>query len=418
MDGYRELGRIYEIYFKVITFMINHMRPRKWAILFPFIFFAATSMFVRSWVPFLYSSWPTLLLGCLLAIVVVPKFFKTRWFVCIGLYTLVVFLNWLAGDDFFKSFSFVANEIACLFLFSAMIYYLFISGDKKCFEYTYVIMLGMLVIATFGSVYVNHTTPGIVRYQNYIIINGEYSDLISYYRLGMSNYLLPHGLPVLIPPLILLIKRGGLKERMVAIAFLLCSMLLIYLGGSTTAFLLALLAFATLFFNKEGSTRPLLVAIVAIITIPMFFSLLELGFGEDELGGVYSSHLSDLSDYASEGAEGNAANRMSLYKQSLAGFFQNPLIGTNSHMSGHSVVLDRLGSLGLVGFLPFVGILYYCFQFVSRQFGRSERPYYIISFLLGMLMLLAKGIEDKEVWLMLIVVAPVIFYKASHIEKK
>ena len=400
------------------------MKPKKLAILFPFILFAATSMFVRSWIPMFYSSWTTLLAGCILSVIVVPKFMRTHWFACIAVYSVIVLLNWYLGDVFFAQFSLVANEIAIFFLFSSVTFYLFDSNDRRCFYYIYYIMLIMVGIAAVGSLVVNALIPGIVRIQNSIVADGNYSDILNYYRMGMSNYLLPHGLPVLIPPLILLIKRSkGLKWlRLSSMAFLVFTAILVYLSGSTTALLLSVVAFTTFVIGdkKRGINRfPI---ILAICTLPLLFitdlvpSIISLF--SSETAEVYAFHIEDMASFSANQAEGDTSLRLSLYNIALDAFAQSPIWGGNGPVSGHSVILDRLGTLGLIGILPFGGILYFFYQFVVKHLEVVERSYFNISVLLGISMLLIKGIEDKEVWLMLLVVAPVVLYLSGRIESQ
>ncbi len=397
------------------------MKPKKLAILFPFILFAATSMFVRSWIPIFYSSWTTLLAGCILSVVVVPQFIRTRWFAYIVVYSAIVLLNWYIGDAFFAQFSSVANEIAILFLFSSIIYYLFESDDKRCFDYTYYLMFIMIGIATVGSVLVNTIIPGIVRAQNSIVADGNYSDILNYYKMGMSNYLLPHGLPVLIPPLILLIKRSkGYKVvRLSAIALLAFTAILVYLSGSTTALILSIVAFTVFVIGDKKQSINSIPLILALCVLPLLFigDIITsiIGFFSNETAEVYAFHLEDMASYSAVQADGNTSLRMSLYKQALDEFARSPIWGSSSPVSGHSVILDRLGTLGLLGFLPFVGIIFYFYKYVAKHLGKVERSYFNVSVLLGLGMLLIKGIEDKEVWLMLIIVAPVILYMTNHL---
>lgn len=400
------------------------MKPKKLAILFPFILFAATSMFVRAWIPMFYSSWATLLAGCLISVIVVPSFLRTHWFACIAVYSLVVLLNWYSGDEFFAQINSVLNEIAVFFLFSSVTFYLFKYDDVKCFYYTYYIMLVMVGIATVGSLVVNTLIPGIVRMQNTIVAYGNYSDILNYYKMGMSNYLLPHGLPVIIPPLILLIKRSkGLDRiRVSSILFLVFTLIIVYLSGSTTALLLSVVALTTFVIGdkKRGINRiPIYLALCAL-PILFFTDLVSslISLFSSETAEVYAYHIEDMANYSANQAEGDTSLRMSLYKMSLDAFAQNPIWGSNGLVSGHSVILDRLGSLGFLGILPFIGILYFFYQYVGAHLEKVERSYFNISFLLGISMLLIKGIEDKEVWLMLLVVAPVVLYISNRVERQ
>ena len=401
------------------------MNKQKIALLYPFVFFVTTSMFVRSWIPFFHSSWYTLMFGCILSIYLVPDFMRTKWLTLIVIYSLVILLNWYVGDTFYDQFNFVANEIAMFFLFCSAIYYMLTYNDKKCIDNTYWAMFVMLGIAAVGSIYVNRQFPGIIRMQDVIFLeNGvvDTSVIEAYQRMGLSNYLLPHGLPVLIPPLALLIKRSKLWKltRITAIFFLIFIYILVVLGGSTTVLLLSLFAsFVFLFDDKKNSFNRYPIIITLFLLPFLLFpeiitSIIEL-FTGDTLE-TYAMHLDDMANYSSRGAEGNTMTRMSLYMKSIAEFLENPIWGTNGQMGTHSVLLDRLGTLGGVGFIPFIGIIYSYMRFIWNKMGRIEYSYFKISVLVGVIMLLIKGIDDAEVWLMFFVVSPVILYKSRYLE--
>ena len=396
------------------------MKPNKYAILYPILFFLVTSMFVRSWVPALRSSWGLSFVACVLSVFVVPKFLRTYWFVIIAIYSAIIFVNQLMGDQFFDSAT-VANEIANLFMFSAFCYYCYNSNDKKCI---YVLLFAMFVlvgIASIGSFIVNQVVPGIVRYQADFVEAGNGDMIFAYYRMGLSNYLLPHGLPAIIAPLVLIIKRTKRKTwlRLVAILFLAFTLLLVYLGGSTTVLLLSLIALSTFFISEKGNKQKNsnVVIVLTILFLPfiLFPEVLTdiIGMFSGETAEVYAMHFQDMADYSLSSITGNTSLRMELYNKSFYEFNQNPLFGTNNNVPHHSVLLDRLGVLGLVGFIPFIGIIVAFRQFVSTYLDEVEKTFLNVTVIIMVSMLLIKGIVDKEIWLMFFAVAPLLLY-VSH----
>lgn len=397
------------------------MKPNKLAILYPILFFFATSMFIRTWVPALHSSWPSLFAACLVSIYVAPQFLRTRWFVVIMVYSMMMIINWMSGDKVFDSSMDVANEFANLFLFSSFCYYCYKSNDKRCIKVTLYIMLTLVGIAAIGSFIVNQINPAIVREQAMFVESGNEDVLLGYYRMGLSNYLLPHGVPAIIPPLILIIKRTKEKKwfRFVAALFLAFTLLLIYLGGSTTVLLLSFLALSTFLIKDTGANSRYLtlVIIMTLLFLPIMIipELLTglIGVFSSETAEIYATHIQDMADFSSAGAAGNTSLRMQLYLHNINEFISSPIWGTNNLMTDHSVLLDRLGALGLLGFIPFIAIIVSFVKFVSRYLDKSERGYFNVTVLVVIMMLLLKGIENKEIWLMFFAVSPLLFY-VSH----
>ncbi len=403
--------------------MITHNKHRYSfiALLYPLIFFAATSMFVRSWITFFYRSWPVLLVGCLLSLYLIPSFIRTKWFLCIFAYSVCILMNLFSGDKFFYSPNVVANEFASFFLFCSFVYYLFRTKDVKCLKLTYYVVFIMLGIAAIGSIMVDAMYPGIIRYQEDVFVDQDRAELIPLFRMGLSNYLLPHGIPIIIPSLILLIKRTNknMRIRMTALLFLFFSIILVYLSGSTTALLLSIIGLTSFFIKERRSNYFMLFFIIAILSLTIiifpeiwieFFNLFSTEIAEN-----YAAHLIDLSNYSSS-PSGITSSRLDLYRIPAQEFLTNPLWGTDNAISRHSIILDLLGSIGLIGFIPFCGIFYYYYCFVVKHLVAIGKSYFTVSFFICIFLLLSKGINSNEIWLMLFVVSPVILCIASFSE--
>lgn len=392
------------------------MKTKKIAILYPILFFFATSMFIRSWVPAFHSSWPTLLAGCLLSVIVIPQFFRTRWFLYIAVYSFVVVLNWLLGDRFFNNPMLVFNEIAILFLFSSFCYYIYKSNDNSCVMLTFGMMIVLLGIAAVGSYIVNKISPSIIREATYLEVQEDYDTLIGYYRMGLSNYLLPHGILAIIPPLILLIKRSNNNKwlRFISLLLMVFTLFLVYLSGATMVMLLAIVALMSLFYKRTEKNNYKIVWITVVLFIPILIypdiisSLVYLFSGETS--ATYALHFEDMVSYIEDGVSGNTSSRISLYTTSFLEFIKSPLWGTNNMMGEHSVLLDRLGALGILGFIPLIGMLVSFIRYVRGYLDDAENSFFNVTILVMIIMLLLKGIEDKEVWLMFIALAPALLF--------
>ena len=284
---------------------MQKIKSSKYAVLYPIVFFLSTNMLVRSWVPMFYGSWRTLLFGCIVSLFIVPHFLRRRWFFWIAAYSVVISINWYLGDKLFDNASVVTNEVANMFLFCSAIYYMICSNDTKCLKWTYWTLLIMVGVAAIGSLVVNQISPEIVRNQDEIIKQNNEDILIGYYRMGLSNYLLPHALPAIIPPLVLLIKRAKTQKwlRLSAIGFLSLTLILTFLGGSTTVLLLSVIGLATIFM-RSNTRKNKAIIIIPVIFLAPFVVFPELavdivGLLSGDVAQTYSSHLRDLADYSS-----------------------------------------------------------------------------------------------------------------------
>lgn len=91
---------------------------------------------------------------------------------------------------------------------------------------------------------------------------------------------------------------------------------------------------------------------------------------------------------------------------SINSFFSNILIGGDV-AGGHSSILDRLGLMGLVGFIPYF-MMYY--SLCKQWYKKSHRPYnryYLLGAFSALVLLYYKGIFGQEGNLFLMVLLPV-----------
>lgn len=107
---------------------------------------------------------------------------------------------------------------------------------------------------------------------------------------------------------------------------------------------------------------------------------------------VLYSRLKDLSlmfrymDYNPEtGSSYFAQERAFRSYVSIKSFLSNPLIGGGEHM-GHAHWLDRMATLGIIGFFPYVLFIYQQYKLNMRIIRNDFKPYYFLA-LMGYLLL-------------------------------
>lgn len=115
----------------------------------------------------------------------------------------------------------------------------------------------------------------------------------------------------------------------------------------------------------------------------------------------------------------NITGRMSLHDKSWMAFTENILIGGTSPVGGHSSLLDRLGGMGLLAFIPFLMIIISQVKMVLRLMKNSEqRIYYYLGIGAAFILLYQKGLFGQEGWLFLMVLMPGLIMTFRNIHMK
>ena len=120
-----------------------------------------------------------------------------------------------------------------------------------------------------------------------------------------------------------------------------------------------------------------------------------------------------------ENSGGSVTGRMNLHDMSWKAFGENFLTGGTSSVGGHSSLLDRLGGMGLFGFIPFVMIIVSQAKMTLRLLRNSEqRVYYYLGLGAALMILYQKGLFGQEGWLFLVVLLPGLIITFGDIERQ
>lgn len=388
-------------------------------ILFPIcILFSLYTLF-QGWIPHwgavIYLS---LLLSIFLFIPRALDFLGNRVFVLFILYVAIILLNIFAGDKYWggSPFSIISSLLMMLSSLMAVHYFMQKSEDRFQFGSNLVlIVLILLILTTISTGALSIVNPQVVRFA--MEESNHYGDdtiLKEMFRFGMSNYYLPHAIPVIIPAFVLCIKNKNLKnKRWVGILGLFLSFALIFYSGATTSLLLgfiALLASMAISSDTKSTIRRML--LVGVLVLPFLSQdlvlsavrTLENAVGEEN---YFYARLVDIEDsITGETMEGDVNVRQELYNQSWDAFTNNPILGTDKEVGGHSVMLDFLATLGFVGIIPFLGLLLSIFLWIRKRLPQGTIAYYAIGFMTGILMLCLKSMNNMEMWFFLICFLP------------
>lgn len=239
---------------------------------------------------------------------------------------------------------------------------------------------------------------------------------------GMPNYTLLHAYIIAFPAQLYGVSRfeGWKKWGMIAIAVLF--MYIIINTSITTSLIigLGLVVFALLYSPKKKMASLMKVAlffcfIYVLYLLGAFVSILDWAIDFFE-GTATQMKMLDFKDVLLGESTENAITiqgRVDFHDISIRAFFANPFVGT-SPVGGHSNILDRLGGLGLVGFIPYCMLFYTHFKSYLKQITDStQRIYYFVGFFATLVFAYNKGTFGQEGWLFMLIILPsmLIWYK-------
>lgn len=299
----------------------------------------------------------------------------------------------------------IAYLLPCISIFS-ILYYL---NDIKLFKY---VSFASLLFLVFSFLYI---IPMLVSSSNSL---RDYLSMEMYDNItvsGIPNYALMHAYVFVLPALLYGLKSLAVKWKWVLISIISLLIYMLINTSITTSLLILLFAlFFYLVFDIKFKVRSfvLVSAFMIFIMISHYFGLIISAF--DFLIDFFNdtaaqSKMEDFKLIYITGDVDNASNvvgRTSLHGISWEAFYRNFIIGSTP-VGGHSSLLDRLGGLGLLGFIPFIMIILSFVRMSTQLIKNSEpRSYYYIGVISAMIMLTQKGLFGQEGWLFMMVLMP------------
>lgn len=184
----------------------------------------------------------------------------------------------------------------------------------------------------------------------------------------------------------------------------------------TTSFIAVVLVFCSALIYRNEDVEHMKSVIAVLFMLVLIWFLYETGvililaekLIELYQGTAAQSKFIEFRDFVlGDEDEGNVSLRKYLRDMSLQCFYMNPLIGSDG-VGGHSSLLDRLGSMGLIGFIPFVAMLISNVKIWSKQMpDRAALYYYFIGVFIVFMFLYMKGLFGAEGMLFFTVIIPV-----------
>lgn len=239
-------------------------------------------------------------------------------------------------------------------------------------------------------------------------------DTEEFHVLGLPSYSLMHAYTLFLPVLCYGEKsyRGRKKWWMLVGMLVLCFVVYNTFVTTSLILMLAILVFTIFYSDKGNMSLFIIFGVVAIVLFTLyksgaFISLIDWMMPAFE-GTPVEGKLIDFKASMLLGhvTGGNITTRQNLHSISWQSFYSKPLFGTGV-VGGHSVLIDRLGGMGLVAFVPFVFIFVSFIVWMHQQYATGQaRTFFWVGIVAGIVYLYQKGLWGGESWLMYMVLMP------------
>lgn len=394
-------------------------------ILYSVIIVIVSWSFIEGWFPIARRQWIFLGLGIVASFFTSQYFFRGKSFFILIAYFLVLWFNSLTGDKYFPDLNAVLVEVFALAFPAATFSYYYCNKNMPDVRFLLTSFFLVLVVTSIASFFIDRfLIPNAIRNMVGLYLLEGRNAVYSYYRLGLSSYTFPACLPILVPPLVMgMKKKNNRKVKIICFILLLPLLLLVFLSGNMTALLLALLSLLLSYFTRDASVRNNIrrLVFIFILFLPLFNQTFMGNVAHVALSvtGEESDYYEKFEAMESEGAGGaDWEVRQNLYGRSFSSFTQNILVGTNSSVGNHSSFIDRLGLLGLIGFIPFVWFIFLQLKKGSSLISPNSRMYYWEGCLAGIMMLSIKSSFSPVFFIVLFIILPLITYFISGKENR
>lgn len=398
-------------------------------VLYLLVFLLAALSFpiIPAWIPPLQKIWVILVMAFLVYAVLTQKISWGKSTACLLFYFIVLYFNAKTGDVLISSTQIAIVEILFLYVPSAVVLWSFANDNNTFIKSVLFVSFALFAIEAVSSFVTLQVEPMIIRTLYKIASDeGDTGIMFEYYRTGLLDYSMAHAIPILIPPLFYAYKKvaSTAKSKMLLLVAIAGCVFLTWLSDSTTALMLAVLflgiGFLTNVSDIRSNFRKLIV--IGIITLPIAVSddvqLAVLDAAETVLGSesVFAEKIEEFRySIENEGRmTGDMQGRVDRYNKSLDMFFANPLWGTNTKPGNHASLIDRLGSLGLLGFIPLMLFFWYSLKRIAEYLPADSLVFFIQGIFAAMIMLGTKGMWNWSMFYNLFILLPFIIYYTNE----
>ncbi len=369
-----------------------------------------------------------LLVGCIVLLYYARNRFRGSSIMWLVLYTIVLALNYLSGDTYFDSVGDVVQEVAILFFTSTLTYYIFTKGHMWLAIVLVFITLAIILYYSISSYYIELEYPGVIRNTVYMTNVGDLHELRLLYLRGLSTYQFSHAVPILIPPLVVGIRKSSNNKRIriFFIVVLIAIFVITFISYAATALFLSIIMLILTLIVSQGSTKNIIINLtiagilfLPIIISPSFFLKPLYGLLSSAEDASYIDKLMDIQKLTDSGvSSGSVAARETKYVITINEVINHLLVGTNERTGEHSAILDRFACLGLVGWIPYLIFIYFQLKAPFRRINREFYSYYVLGVLAALFMLFTKNMSNWETWFLVFTILPLMTWLLSQKSKQ
>lgn len=274
-----------------------------------------------------------------------------------------------------------------------------------------IIGFGSVFIVTVSFLYI---LPIITSYSN-ILRSALHEENLDFNRpVGLPDYTLMHAYTFMLPGLCLYAKANeGIKKYIAILLTLLFYYIITQTAVSTSISLGGVVIIGSVLYDDKhlGSTIAKFVLLFVLCYI-VYSTGLILDLIDSLLpvfdGTAVQFKLEDLHTSIVQGSlqGGSFEGREALHKISIDSFYANPLFG-GGKAGGHSQMYDILGTVGIIGFIPFALVIWNTYKSYRELIQlRIVHIYLTLCFAVSFIYIYHKGIFGATGWLFMCVIAP------------
>ena len=380
------------------------------------IIIACCCTLVIGWIPIFDRTWLWALLLVFISFLFYKEGLMKNYMFPLLFYGFILYLNVYVGDPRFDWIS-STMELSYYFIVSYVFYIFSQESFYETLFYFLLLYFVVIVITFIGTTIIYVQEPEILRMIQGGVNEGDLTLFNIYAKLGVESYEMGHALPSLIPIIVYVIKKThNLLTRFFFGALLFMILSLVYMSTATTSLLLSvILVFLSFVLNNNRTRNVFVILFCSCVTLSFFFNRELLGGLLDnftfESSDTYAGKVEDFQDYAIYGTPGRqTSGRLDLYKRSLDVFCTYPIIGSDDsgNIGGHSVFLDRMAMLGLLGFIPLLIYLFVYMRYVLQSLFSNTRIYCLLGFIFYFIMGFLKNIFNFEYIIITLLIMPLL----------
>ena len=393
-----------------------------------FLFIGTTFSLVVGWFPMIEMKWLWIMIQLVLTVVLFKNIFRRKHILFLFVYSSVLLFNLLIGDAYFDSQKVLLEVLSLLSVTIAVTIYAKAPFQK--YRIKFLTLFIVVIFVTFiGTSLVYSMEPEILRIIQYAANGGDTTLRYMYAKLGVETYAFGHALPILIPPIVYSFKNKiiSINIKLLLLLLLFFIVALVVMSTATTAVLLSgFLIVVSWFWNDKSKIKNIrnfiilfIVVLFLLITKDLIIDILFYLLENNE-SATYAGKIKDFIMFAETGeADGQISGRGNLYQESFNVFINNFILGSNdnSNIGGHSVFIDRMAMLGLIGFIPFLIFQFSFYKSVENKLVNELKPYFWFSVLFFIIMGFVKAIWSYDYLIMSLFIMPCAFIYLNDIEK-